>query len=168
MDGRRCFSNVATFRPPRVLVARHCMGRAECSVPRVCVMQRKPRGVSEPGPPLLRADVRSSQERSLQVEGLNSRRTGALNPAVERRKASVPEAQMDRKFRLRGTQGAPNGSAATRDLCACGPTILARKRVPPHPKRLSALRSLTLCGRKSAKLGGYFLARTARLGQLRY
>ena len=55
------------------------------------------------------------------------RRTGAINPAVERREASV----------LRHwTQGAT--------FRACGPTSLARERVPLHPS--ACRRSASLMG----------------------
>src|SRR5262245_28967382 len=115
------------------------MGRTGCSVPRVCAMQRKfPGGFgNRPSATTGGREELTGGEAFALHHRAGSRPTIA---AVERRKASVPGAQAGRKFCLRGTQGAPNGSAVTRDLCACGPASLVRKRVPLHPKRLSALR----------------------------
>jgi hypothetical protein len=73
------------------------------------------------------------------------RRTEAINPAVERRLARVPR---------HGTQGAPNGSAVTRDLCACGRFSSANGcRCTRSAGRRSA--SLIRVREEIAKLGGH-------------
>jgi hypothetical protein len=123
---------VAAFRPPRVLSRGIAWAGRNAASRALAPCNADSREASETGPPLLRAE---REELTGGEAFLLHHRAGPKpkTAAVERRKASVPEAQATRKHCLRGTQGAPNGSAVTRDLCARGPALLARERVPLHP-----------------------------------
>jgi hypothetical protein len=115
----------------RVLFARHRQGRTGCGVPRVCLASRHSGG--SPGNPPFRHYERNARMRQCETEGHRS----CATPDGFAKAGSEP-------INRRG--GAPRGERPRRADCeswsvrdarrlasACGPTSLARVRVPLHP-----------------------------------
>ena len=131
----------------RVLFARHRMGRAGCGVLRCCLASST-REAPETRPPPLRADARSSQ----------TVKPYLLHPARVRSQQSPRWSAERRTSRVMGRK-APDG--------ACGPTSLARRRVPLHPSACRRSAPLALReGRNDKPRRRMCLARTNKLARM--
>ena len=135
---------VASSRSRQGAFARHCDGRAGCGVPRVAYASKPPGGSGNP--PSATTSGREELADGEAVTCFIPRGTGAKN-----RRGGAPRGE-----RPRWTQGACVKARYARlhALCACGPTSLARRRVPLHPS--ACRRSAPLIGDegKHANLGG--------------
>jgi len=103
------------------------------------------REVPETRPPPLRADARHSHDGWRRKTPTVSAEPEAINPAVERREASVPDAQIasllsawdarrcEARSRASSMRTKARSRASSPRYGACGPASLVRERVPLHP-----------------------------------
>ena len=145
-DRRGSSTNVAASRSPRVLVARHRMGRTGCGVPRIA-LHAIPGRLRKPA---LRHYERTRGARRA-FDGA-SRRTFARD-----RMPQTPRWSAERRASYVTGREAPRESAFARvfnALCACGLASLARERVPLHPSACRRSAPSRSARRETSNLGG--------------
>ena len=130
------------------------MGRTGCGVPRVC-LARKPR--EAPARPPFRHYERNARMRQCETEGTAHVQRPKVWPRRVRSQQSPRWSAERRAFPLE--RKAPAG--------ACGPTSLARRRVPLHPSACRRSAPLVACEGTQQTSEDHCLARTISCVQIR-